>query len=144
MYKRIKYVSEFAQGLTEAEIQKLVDKAVLNNKKNEITGMLLVAEPFFFQVFEGPKDHVDALFDKISNDDRHKNIEILRSEENQTSRLFSDWAMESLVLGQGSKFNLKPLQSLLGVVVQSRQQSESLLGVIERSMISQLRIVEPS
>lgn len=62
------------------------------NRKDRLSGGLLVSRGRFFQVLEGNEVDVDRALLRIGRDPRHHGIEIvLRSRV--TRRLFSDWAM---------------------------------------------------
>jgi hypothetical protein len=54
--------------------------------------MLLYAEGNFFQVLEGPKDVVEALYDKIERDPRHNRVTQIISEP-IARRSFGAWHM---------------------------------------------------
>lgn len=52
-----------------------------SNNEDDITGILLFSEGNFFQVLEGKKEKVLALYEKIKLDDRHRNIIKILSRE---------------------------------------------------------------
>ena len=54
MLKRLKYVSQFARALSPAQIDALTRRSAENNKKVEVTGVLMTTGGLFFQVIEGP------------------------------------------------------------------------------------------
>ena len=45
------------------------------NEKNEISGVLLCGEDLLFQILEGPEASVEALYAKIREDRRHREVE---------------------------------------------------------------------
>ena len=63
-----------------------------NNKKNDISGMLLYDNGSFIQVLEGEDSMVDNTFINIQNDERHNNI-LLMQNRDINSREFEDWSM---------------------------------------------------
>ena len=66
--------------------------------------MLVRKEREFLQFIEGPAEVVDALYDKIKVDDRHRGVKIV--EEGMTAdRVFFDWEM-----GFADEQNIQPLQ----------------------------------
>ena len=86
------YASKDAVGLDPEEVRELLAKARENNEEHGITGMLLFADGSFFQVLEGKEEHVEAVFEAIKKDDRHKNIvRIIR--EAISERSFGRWSM---------------------------------------------------
>jgi len=76
----------------EGEIQKILAVARENNQKLDVTGALLFSAGCFAQVLEGPLDAVEALFEQIECDPRHKNVTILHFRP-VTARSFGDWSM---------------------------------------------------
>ena len=62
------------------------------NGLNGVTGLLCAARGRFLQVLEGPTDSVGLALERIRNDPRHHEIEILSDRPVET-RTFSDWSM---------------------------------------------------
>lgn len=63
-----------------------------NNRRNAITGLLYYDGTRFLQALEGPKVAVEATFDRISADLRHRSIVVL-SKRDVANREFGEWAM---------------------------------------------------
>lgn len=76
----------------KAELGALFSKARSNNKKQQITGALLIYGDWFAQVLEGAEDPVRAVFATIEADPRHENVAVIQSGV-AGERLFSRWAM---------------------------------------------------
>lgn len=74
MLKTICYISDSRINKSITDFNELIFKAKSNNAKNNITGILVYKNNNFLQVFEGYPETVDAIFDKISMDQRHQNI----------------------------------------------------------------------
>ena len=86
------YASSATQGMTEADLLDILTKARENNTRLGITGMLLYHGGNFLQVLEGEAEAVEALFQKIQSDPRHKQISgILKRPLSE--REFGDWKM---------------------------------------------------
>ena len=64
-----------------------------NNKRDSITGALICRHEIYLQFLEGPKNKIDALYDRICGDDRHVDVCLLLSEE-CPKRLFPEWSMK--------------------------------------------------
>lgn len=62
------------------------------NRRDGITGALICRRDIYFQLLEGPKEAVEAAYERIKRDDRHLEV-TLRVERPATERLFSDWEM---------------------------------------------------
>lgn len=86
------YVSEAVQTILDEELDELLKACVFNNRKQNITGMLLYGNGKFMRVLEGEADVVDALVEKISSDKRHTKLNVLvRTPIEQ--RDFGTWSM---------------------------------------------------
>lgn len=86
------YTSVAAHDMTHAELIGLLKNARENNKKRDVTGMLLYMDGCFFQVLEGERKVIDDLYEKISRDTRHHHVMKL-IEEPLEDRGFSAWTM---------------------------------------------------
>ncbi len=76
----------------KAEFGTLFSTARSNNKRQQITGALLIHGGWFAQVLEGAEAPVRALFTRIERDPRHENLSVI-SAGPAGGRLFSRWAM---------------------------------------------------
>ena len=56
------------------EFEALFNGTQTRNDKNNITGVLVQKDKFFFQILEGKAEVVDSLFETIKQDSRHSNI----------------------------------------------------------------------
>jgi hypothetical protein len=74
------------------ELGQLFSEARSNNKRQGITGALLLSEDWFVQVLEGEEDAVRALFSHIERDARHDSVTVLETGR-APARLFARWAM---------------------------------------------------
>lgn len=92
MIKYLSYVSEQTYPLTDNALDKLLKNSRQNNETLAVTGMLIIYEGLFIQYIEGPSENIDKLFNKISEDPRHKNVTELDSGF-ASERQFEDWSM---------------------------------------------------
>ena len=74
------------------ELGELFSAARSHNKKNGITGALLLSDDSFVQTLEGEQDVVQALLDRIRADTRHDELEILDTGL-VDGRVFAPWAV---------------------------------------------------
>lgn len=86
------YVSSSVKLLSDAELLDILKVSRENNTSKEITGLLLYKGGNFMQVLEGPDEVVDALYEKIKADPRHKDVSVI-SREQISARQFSAWEM---------------------------------------------------
>ncbi len=87
------YCSAAAKAdIAKSELDKILEVARLDNAKVGITGILLFREGSFFQVLEGDREAIEALFEKISLDKRHNRIRKILIEPID-ERGFAAWTM---------------------------------------------------
>jgi Sensors of blue-light using FAD len=75
----------------KAELGTLFGQARSNNKKQGITGALLLSDEWFVQTLEGDEDAVRTLFAHIEKDPRHDSVSVI--ETGSAERVFAKWAM---------------------------------------------------
>lgn len=75
------------------DVGRILMQSRKNNPKLEVGGVLYFSNDIFFQCLEGEQDVVNALYQKISTDPRHKDIETL-SVKRVYKRQFADWSMK--------------------------------------------------
>jgi len=106
------YISSAKLGLTEGEIINIVEDARVNNRKNEVTGLLLFNSGNFMQVVEGCVPNVENLYEKIRQDNRHTEVKLLLK-ESITHRNFSAWTMGFKNIEKLKKINPEVLNPFL-------------------------------
>lgn len=132
MIKQIKYISRFAKPMKEADIEALAQAAAKKNAELGVTGVLLASGGLFFQVLEGPKEAVDALFETIVADRRHEQVLVLGVREGVETRLFESWSMGKVDLDASAEQRLDPLRAILSAVFEQRNVLDGLVGALER------------
>jgi Sensors of blue-light using FAD len=88
------YCSRAADGLGDEDITRILASARRRNPVLGITGVLVYGGGLFFQMLEGPRDHVVRLMDLLRVDPRHGGIVVLNEMEDVRERLFPEWDME--------------------------------------------------
>lgn len=86
------YVSKATSPLKQEDVDNILDISSANNKKINVTGILLYRMGIFIQLLEGDEPEVRTLYAKIELDSRHRNSEILL-EFTDNDRLFPQWYM---------------------------------------------------
>lgn len=86
------YASAATQGFAAPELARLLQQARDGNDRLGVTGILLFAEGSFFQVLEGSRDSVDALYARIARDTRHDQVTTIICEPIHR-RSFGSWTM---------------------------------------------------
>lgn len=96
--RRLIYLSEAAGFASTQELLKMCAEFASSNAREDVTGLLLRAGMFYFQILEGDKDVIEPLVERIATDPRHSAFQIL-SEKDAEQRLFKGWAMRLLDCG---------------------------------------------
>lgn len=89
---RLLYVSRAVGPQTTTMTTTILAQAQAHNPALGITGVLCQGQGFFFQVIEGERSRVNALYRRISADPRHQDVDLLHYEEIQERR-FGQWSM---------------------------------------------------
>lgn len=79
-------------GFDQAVLSAILLDARRANARDDITGALIARHDLYLQLLEGPRDKVEAAYQRIRRDDRH--VEVTRLVERPIeTRLFPGWAM---------------------------------------------------
>ena len=84
-------------GSVHKDIGRILMQSRNNNPKQLIGGVLYFSNNYFFQCLEGEQDAVNKLYQKISTDPRHTNIQTI-SVNQIDKRQFGDWSMKYVAL----------------------------------------------
>lgn len=89
----ILYISSFKRDYTVDELNVMMDGFKENNKRDGITGVIIVGQRNIMQFIQGKEDVLDKTWQKIKTDSRHKNVRVLlRGEIGLT--LYKDWSLK--------------------------------------------------
>ena len=104
MLVRLLYASREADAVNADALSAILRVSKENNHAAGVTGVLChcASSKIFMQVLEGGRVQVSALFNRISQDPRHRDV-VLLSYEEIGERSFSGWSM-----GQVSMSRLNP------------------------------------
>ena len=114
MLVRLLYASQAAEPAPEGLVEAILQQARRNNPELGITGVLCHGADTFLQALEGGRDSVNALYNRIVCDRRHRRVTLLVYEE-ILERRFAGWTM--------------------GLVNLSKVNSSTLLKYSERALI---------
>ncbi|MGZ5029728.1 MAG: phosphate-starvation-inducible PsiE family protein [Methylobacter sp.] len=89
---RLTYASTAITDFSPENLLSLLKTSRINNGARNITGILLYTHSTFFQVLEGDEAAVNATFETIKKDKRHKDV-ILLEKVPITERAFPYWSM---------------------------------------------------
>ncbi|MGE0386260.1 MAG: BLUF domain-containing protein [Gammaproteobacteria bacterium] len=79
-------------NVTRPELDALLKECRVGNEPLGVTGMLLYRDGAFFQVLEGDRPVVEALFAKVERDKRHTKVTKITIEP-IAERAFAQWSM---------------------------------------------------
>lgn len=84
-------------GGIEVEVARILSASRRNNQAKQVGGVLHYGEGYFFQALEGDRATVEALYNHIAADPRHRDVQVLSS-TTVNERLFEDWSMKYVPL----------------------------------------------
>ena len=102
MMVRMLYASRAAEGVDQDALHTILRQSKANNPALGITGLLCYSGGIFIQALEGGRAAVNALYLRIAQDARHRDVVLLTYEEIHERR-FAGWAM-----GQVNMARLNP------------------------------------
>ncbi len=105
MLVRMLYSSTAVGPLTTAVTGTILQAAQAYNTENNITGVLCQGQGMYLQALEGDKGTLEALYERITADTRHKNV-VLISTENITGRRYGKWSMAHVDMSEANAYEL--------------------------------------
>lgn len=94
------YQSRALPVTNSGELQGLLNEARERNRRLGVTGMLVHEGERFYQWLEGPRPALGSLWQSISRDARHDDVQLL-GEGVTPARLFSEWDLRYVARGAG-------------------------------------------
>lgn len=99
---RLIYISRSTSDINdtlefEPGIALILARSRVNNRQNGLGGVLYFGNGCFFQCLEGPAEKVDALYQKLHQDPRHKDLKML-SRQKIERPAFAKWDMKYVKL----------------------------------------------
>lgn len=119
--KRIIYISTVNRQLSAAEIDGIGQVSVRNNRKVGITGVLISVHDYFFQVLEGEEDAISTVVERIRRDPRHRDMRILKAENDIAERMFPKWSMRTIRLAVSADLVLQAIRDMLENIADSHR-----------------------
>jgi hypothetical protein len=86
------YVSVATRDMSPADVKSLLDNARQKNAQRNITGLLVYHHGEFMQLLEGDKEEIFSIYHKVSEDKRHRQVNLLWNGPIQ-ERSFANWEM---------------------------------------------------
>ncbi|WJH38421.1 BLUF domain-containing protein (plasmid) [Aliirhizobium terrae] len=93
---RLLYRSEYAfsdfAGAADRKIAEIVEAAERSNLRDNLTGAIIASDGVFIQALEGPLPALEATFERICKDLRHKRVRLIEFAAAE-ERVFPEWRM---------------------------------------------------
>ena len=90
--KQLIYISTARGGIEARDVSQILVASRRNNGKCDVSGLLLFDGRRFLQALEGAESDVDATFERVKGDERHRSLVVLSTKAIE-QRQFGDWAM---------------------------------------------------
>jgi hypothetical protein len=107
------YSSSFAVPLSGHELGRLVQDWREHNAQCGLTGLLVYHDHAFLQVLEGPDAAVEATYQQLSQDPRHRWLQTL-SKASISQPVFGEWSLGFVHLHKEHMRELAGLQAFFG------------------------------
>lgn len=99
MLVRLMYASRAAESVDQDTLLAILRQSKARNAATGITGALCFSGGIFLQVLEGGRAPVNALYNRIAADARHRDV-VLLSYEEIGERRFAGWSMGQVNLAR--------------------------------------------
>jgi hypothetical protein len=99
---RLTYVSRYNTSNANIEVARILEQAQRNNKRDGITGALVLNENYFLQSIEGSRPIINDLLRKLVKDNRHFSFQIIECREIEQRR-WNKWSMKYLTPSEQNK-----------------------------------------
>lgn len=99
MLVRLMYASRAAESVDQDTLLAILRQSKARNAATGITGALCFSGGIFLQVLEGGRAPVNALYNRIAADARHRDVALLSYEE-IGERRFAGWSMGQVNLAR--------------------------------------------
>jgi len=140
MYHLI-YSSYATHLYNDGQLIELLEKCRINNKKKNITGMLLYLNGKFIQVLEGDQNDVEELYQTISADAHHKRVTLI-VEGTSPERIFRNWSMGFKSLSEQEFCQLNSFTNIDAFFQEQPLTEESSMALIFLKLFYDKNIVD--
>ncbi len=128
------YVSHANDTLkSRAARQDLRIHAQIQNKRRDISGLLLYSNGVIIQVLQGDEEIVRKCYAAIQIDNRHRDVQILRADV-IAKRSFADWSMALVDLDESAQISETKMNTLLAEVRQKEHPVPEGAELIQQFM----------
>ncbi|MEQ9315700.1 MAG: BLUF domain-containing protein [Henriciella sp.] len=142
--KRIIYISSARHNLKPPHINDILAASRENNRRDQITGLLVYHEGVFLQVLEGATDQVQQVYARIARDWRHTDCRVL-FDEPIVERAFAEWSMAYRLGAELEARQVRQLNDIQSVVKSCKTgqyADHPSLNVFLRAFLSSFRLLD--
>jgi len=104
--RQLVYRSVAIGAQPDRDLIDILAQSRMNNGLEGVSGILLASGGAYLQVLEGGTEGVAHVFDRIRQDGRHRDVEVLR-DESVERRSFGGWGMASLQEDDGDHIKFR-------------------------------------
>ncbi len=90
---KINFEPTMQGGAVDPVVADILAQSRRNNDPSNIGGVLCYGDGYFFQCLEGERSVVEKLYDRLLDDDRHREVTLL-SKRPVSQRMFKLWSMK--------------------------------------------------
>ena len=109
---QISYISKATKAMSQDDLEEILRTSRENNARLGITGMLLYGNKTFVQILEGEEKAVNELVEKIKQDSRHADFQVLKK-KTIDRREYADWSMDFKRVSGEDFQSVKGLENLV-------------------------------
>lgn len=124
------YVAQAREGLGYSDLQNILETAQENNKRNNITGLLVYRDDQFLQILEGEQDRVMETLGRILLDRRASHVQVL-AESTSSQRIFNRWPLAFLDADIDQVAHPLMLKLFETVLARGTQEKNMILQILE-------------
>lgn len=116
------------------DLRRIKEQSQRNNPGRQVTGILLFDRGRFVQAIEGPPDSVASLLERISQDPRAGDVDVLL-DLTLAARSFSEWAMWTGLLEAGAGATGEELRDFRDAYLRTFQPSGAeFVALLQQAM----------
>lgn len=136
--KLLIYLSEATDAAypIEPTLNQIFESARRRNPEKDIFGALFYSNGIFLQAVEGPDAEIDDLLEKLKDDSRHHNLQVL-VEQPITHHSMQEWNMQPINLEDDSLFSKETLNKAINMVSRSMKFDASMLVYLVQELLEE-------
>jgi GTP-binding protein EngB required for normal cell division len=123
------------------DLEDIVQVSKLKNKVSEITGVLFYDNRQYFQLIEGEYEVLLQLMDKIRQDARHRDINMIIDQAVE-KREFSSWNMDYFNISKSRQMNEDMLDKFRNMYQQNLKMNARVFVELMKEMLAEPEVLK--